>query len=244
MSDAFFQNLVLVLLRKARKLGLMMKMGLILLFVGWTAWLSAEEEAVAWTSLFDGETLAGWTKADGKEVAEGRWLAEKGVLTRQSLLAGDLYSAKEYGDFEFAFEWRISEGGNSGVKYRVARFGKALLGLEYQLLDDDKHPDGKNGGNRQTAALYDLKPARADKPLKPVGEWNQSRIMVKEGVVRHFLNGEEVMTLEIPSAEWKERFQKSKYAKNAGFGVNAKGRLMLQDHGDRVSFRKLQIREF
>jgi hypothetical protein len=125
----------------------------------------------------------------------------------------------------------------------VADFGGNLLGLEYQILDDDNHPDGRNGRDRQAAALYDLKPAIEGKPLEPVGEWNKSRIVVRDGEVSHFLNGEEVMKIEVPSAEWEKRFKESKYARTQGFGINQQGRLMLQDHHDEVSFRNLKIRE-
>lgn len=211
------------------------------------ALVNAAEKSPAeplWKPLFDGETLSGWTNAKGKEVKEGNWVAEDGILTRKSGGSGSLVTEKEFGDFEFAFEWKISEGGNSGVKYRVQNYGNQVLGLEYQILDDSKHPDGKNGGVRQTAALYDLKEANEQKKPNPVGEWNQSRILVKEGVVTHYLNGEEVMRLEIPSEEWEKRFKASKYKKNEGFGVNAQGRIMLQDHGNEVSFRELKIREF
>lgn len=223
----------------------MMKHGLFALMVASSFGMAEEksDEAV-WQSLFDGETLAGWTNGKGEAVEEGNWVAEGGELTRKSGGSGSLHSAKDYGDFDFSFEWKISEKGNSGVKYRLTKFDGKWLGLEYQVLDDTSHPDGKNGPIRQSAALYDLKPASEAKVLKAVGEWNQSRIMVKDGVVTHFLNGEEVVRLEIPSEEWKERFGKSKYKKTEGFGVNARGYLQLQDHGDVVSYRNLKIREF
>lgn len=184
-------------------------------------------DASEWQSLFDGETLTGWTNAKGESIEEGHWSAEDGVLTRLTRGSGHLYSVKQYGDFEFSFEWKISEEGNSGVKYRLAKFDEKWLGLEYQILDDEKHPDGKNGGIRQSAALYDLKPAKDGKKLSPVGEWNQGPIVVKAGVVSYFLNGEEVVRLEIPSEEWEKRFSESKYKKTEGFGVNAKGHLQL-----------------
>jgi len=202
-----------------------------------------KEDAKKWGSGFDGETLAGWTDAKGADVKEGKWSAEEGVLVRAAEGAGDLFSKLEYGDYEFSFEWKISEGGNSGVKYRVAAYGDQLLGLEYQLLDDDKHPDSKDEDHR-TAALYDLKVASDAKALNPVGEWNASRIVVRDGTLQHYLNGALVVEIKVPSAEWDERFAQSKYAKHKGFGTNAKGRLMLQDHGNEVSFRALKIREY
>lgn len=215
----------------------------LLFFAGFSA-ADEKKPAKDWELLFDGETLTGWTNSEGKPVEEGKWVAEGGVLSRKSLGAGSLFSAKEYRDFEFSFEWKISSQGNSGVKYRLANYDGKWLGLEYQILDDDGHPDGKNGPIRQAAALYDLKPPVEDKKLDPVGEWNQSRIVVKEGIVIHFLNGQEVVRLKIPSKEWETRFAKSKYQKTKGFGVNTKGFLQLQDHADDVAFRNLKIREF
>lgn len=204
---------------------------------------SKDSSQAEWVSLFDGKTLQGWQNGNGQPAKVGRWTIADGVLSRSEKGAGQLYSAKEYGDFEFSFEWNLSQGGNSGVKYRVQEIDGKMLGLEYQLLDDDNHVDNKNP-THLTAALYDLKTTIPDKPMNPIGEWNTSRIVVKEGLVQHYLNGTLVVELEIPSAEWEERFTKSKYRDAKGFGVNAKGRLMLQDHNDPVSFRNLKIREF
>lgn len=196
-----------------------------------------------WVSLFDGETLKGWTTGQGKELEEGGWTAEKGVLHLVGK-GGSIYSEKEYGDFEFRFEWKISEKGNSGVKYRVTKYGKNLLGPEYQVLDDEKHPDGKNGTKRQSAALYDILPADAEKKkLKPVGQWNQSRIVAKGMRLKHFLNGEKVIDLTVGSEEWKKLVVESKFKKEKAFAENAKGRLMLQDHSDPVWYRKLEVKE-
>ena len=198
-----------------------------------------EEE---WVSLFDGDTLAGWCNKDGQPVTEGKWTAEDGVLSRATKGAGDLYSAKMYGDFELAFDWKIETGSNSGVKYRVQKINGKMLGLEYQILDDQNHPDNKDR-DHQTAALYDLKSTIEGKPMKTVGEWNSSRIVVSKGLVQHFLNGTLVVEIQIPSQEWTQRFAKSKYKASEGFGLNEKGYLMLQDHRDPVSFRYLKIRK-
>ncbi|MDB4409132.1 DUF1080 domain-containing protein [Akkermansiaceae bacterium] len=138
----------------------------------------------------------------------------------------------------------MSEKGNSGVKYRVTKYGKNLLGPEYQVLDDDKHPDGKVGPNRQTASLYDILPADAGKKkLKPVGEWNQSSIVAKGNHLQHFLNGEKVIDLKVGSDEWKKLVGESKFKKQEAFAENAKGRLMLQDHSDPVWYRNLAVKE-
>ena len=201
-------------------------------------------QAGEWVSLFDGESLKGWTNGGGKAVEEGGWVAENGILYRKGK-GGSLFSEKEFADFEFRFEWKISEKGNSGVKYRVVKYdGGALLGPEYQVLDDDKHPDGKVGLNRQSAALYDILPADAEKKkLNMVGEWNTSRIVARGGHFQHFLNGEKVIDITVGSDQWKELIAQSKFKKSKGFAENAKGRLMLQDHSDPVWYRKLEIRE-
>ena len=210
-----------------------------------TSIASADEkpsEKSDWISLFDGETLAGWTDQKGKEKEEGKWTAENGVLFRAADGAGQLYSAEKFGDFEFSFEWKIEKGSNSGVKYRVQDIEGQMLGLEYQILDDENHPDSKKL-NHQTGALYDLKPTIGEKPLKPVGEWNTSIIKVEKGLVQHFLNGTLVVEMQIPSKEWDKAYAASKYKKYAGFGVNKTGHLLLQDHGDPVSFRDLKLRK-
>lgn len=202
----------------------------------------AQAESHPWTPLFDGETLTGWTNANGQAVKEGKWIAKNGILSRKANGAGDLYSAKKYQNFEFAFEWKIEKGSNSGVKYRVQKINGHMLGLEYQILDDENHPDGKDK-DRQTAALYDLKAPIDNKPLNPPGQWNSGRILVKDGHIQHFLNGTLVVEIQIPSEDWDTRFQASKYKVAPGFGVNPKGLLMLQDHRDPISFRNLRIRE-
>jgi len=175
--------------------------------------------------LSNGKDLSGWTDAAGKAPGEG-WKVEEGGVIHRAGKAGDLFTAKEYGDFELSFSWKVAAGGNSGVKYRMKEYaGKGLLGPEYQVLDDEKHPDAKVGPQRQSAALYDLVAAdAAAKRLKPPGEWNESRIVVR-------------------SDEWKAVHAKSKFKGVADFAANAKGRIMLQDHGDEVWFRGLMIRE-
>lgn len=207
-----------------------------------TAALTLTATSEEWTSIFDGETLKGWTTGNGKALEEGGWIAENGVLFRKNK-GGSIFSEKEYGDFEFRFEWKISEKGNSGVKYRVTKYDKQLLGPEYQVLDDAKHPDGKNGTKRQSAALYDILPADPEKKkLKLVGEWNTGRIVAKGMKLQHFVNGEKVIDLTVGSDEWKELIAKSKFKKTEGFAENPKGRLMLQDHSDPVWYRKLEVK--
>lgn len=212
---------------------------LAILIAGFSAQMQAEE---AWISLFDGESLTGWVTADGEVAKEGGWVAEDGVLARKKA-GGDLFSEKEYADFEFSWEWKISPKGNSGVKYRVEKFGEKYLGPEYQILDNE-HPDGKKTPKRQAAALYDLKGINDAAQAKPVGEWNQSRIVVDGKHFQHFLNGELAIDVTVGSDEWKEIFATSKFRATEGYAQNATGKLMLQDHGNPVWFRNLKIREF
>ncbi|MEM9080481.1 MAG: DUF1080 domain-containing protein [Verrucomicrobiota bacterium] len=222
--------------------GLMSRSAMRLMWV-WLVGLASVMAEEGWVSLFDGETLAGWTNGKGEAMAEGKWVAEGGLLHRKSLGAGSLFTEKEYGDFAMEFEWKISKGGNSGVKYRLQQIEGKWLGLEYQVLDDENFKGGEVKAEHEAAGLYDLK-APEGRDLKAVGEWNQARIEVKEGVVRHFLNGALVMELAIPGEEWEERFEKSKYRKAKGFGVNARGKIHLQDHGNQVWFRYLRIQEY
>ena len=190
------------------------------------------------------QDLSNWTTADGKPAGAG-WVAEKDGVLHRAGKSGDIYSAKEYTDFEFSWEWKIAPGGNSGVKYRVTAYpGKGNLGPEYQLLDDTKHPDAKVGPQRQTASLYDFVPAdAAAKKLNPPGEWNVSKVVVRGSKFEHWLNGAKVMEMDTSTDAWKAALAKSKFKGLAEFAQNKKGRIMLQDHGDEVWFRNLSIRE-
>jgi len=192
--------------------------------------------------LFDGKDLSAWQTGDGKAVAAG-WEVKDGTLHRGGK-GGDIFSKKEYGDFELDLEWRIAEGGNSGIKYRVAQFGRSWLGPEYQVLDDDKHPDGKlREGRRVTGALYDVFPVNGLKVVERPGEWNHTRIVARGSKVQHWLNGYKVLDYDTTSEDWKREIGLSKFAKNEGFGMNAKGRIMLQDHNDEVWYRAITVRE-
>ncbi|HEX2750709.1 MAG TPA: DUF1080 domain-containing protein [Verrucomicrobiales bacterium] len=195
-------------------------------------------------SLFDGKDLKGWTGADGKPLKSG-WVVEEGGVLHRASKGGDLYSEKEYGDFEFSFEWKIAPGGNSGVKYRVMAYDKkGNLGPEYQLLDDSKHPDAKVGPQRQTASLYDfVAPDPKAKKLNPPGEWNTSKIVVRGTKFEHWLNGAKVVEMDTATDAWKAAHAKSKFKDVPEFAKNAKGRIMLQDHGDETWFRNLTIKE-
>lgn len=193
--------------------------------------------------LSDGKTFDGWVKADGSAVAadDKGWEVADGVIHRKGK-SGDIYTAKEYSDFEFEWDWKISSGGNSGVKYRVTLYGKELLGPEYQMIDDEKHSDGKLLTHK-TACIYDMFPTIENKPVKPVGEWNHSKLVVKGGKFEHWLNGTKVAECDTSTPAWKEAVAKSKFKNKTDWALNPKGKIMLQDHGDEVWFRNLTIKE-
>lgn len=192
-------------------------------------------------SLFDGKSLAGWSAAGGKEPGPG-WKIEDGVLVLDGV-GGNLLSDKEYTNFEFEWEWKIAEAGNNGVKYWVTQVGgKEWLGIEYQMLDDQKHPDSKNGAKRLTASFYDIQAPAVKTPVNPPGQWNASRIVAKDGKLQHWLNGVLVGEADTTSADWQAKIAESKFKSKVGFAPG-KGRIMLTDHKDKTWFRNLRIKE-
>ncbi len=195
--------------------------------------------------LFNGKDLSGWTTVDGKPMTAAGWVADKDGVLHRAAKGGDLYTAKEYADFEFSWEWKIAPGGNSGVKYRIIPYEKkGPIGPEYQLLDDEKHADAKVGPQRQSASLYDFTPPDAKlKKLNPPGEWNTSKVVVRGTKFEHWLNGAKVLEMDTSSDAWKAAHAKSKFRDVPTFAQNLKGRIMLQDHGDEVWFRNLTIKE-
>ena len=191
--------------------------------------------------LFDGESLQGWTTENGKPPQKG-WVAANGTLYRMGS-GGNIFTTDEYGDFVLDLDWKISSGGNSGIKYRVVKYGNSLLGPEYQVLDDDKHPDGKlRQGRRKSAALYDLYVCNDNKHLEPVGEWNHARIIARGSQIEHWLNGQRVLAYDTASDDWKQQVAGSKFSGQKHFAENPRGRIMLQDHGDEVWYRNILLR--
>ena len=167
----------------------------------------------------------------------------------ESRAGGDIVSNKSYAAFELTADFRLTPGANSGIKYYVdTELNKAegsAIGLEFQLLDDERHPDAKAGrdGNRTLASLYDLVPAAAGKKQKPIGEWNQARIVSNGKHVEHWLNGAKVLEYERGSQAFRGLVAASKYKVWPAFGEQPSGPILLQDHGNRVSFRNLKIRQ-
>jgi hypothetical protein len=205
--------------------------------------LTAEEKAAGWKLLFDGRSLAGWRTYGSTNKPGDGWKAEDGLLKKlKGVRGGDIITEQKFGDFELSWEWRIDTGGNNGVKYLVTEERKGAPGHEYQMIDDDGHPDGKLGPKRQTASFYEVLPPAADKPLKKPGEWNQSRIVIQSQRVEHWLNGAKVLEYTLGSPEVKAGIAASKFKNAAGFGEKIDGHLMLTDHQDECWFRNLKIR--
>lgn len=217
--------------------------------------LTKEEKEEGWTLLWDGKSSNGWRGASKENFPEDGWEMKDGVLKvlesggGESTHGGDIVTIKKYSNFELQIDFKLTKGANSGIKYFVIdglnKGVGSAIGLEYQLLDDTEHPDAKNGvgGNRTLASLYDLIPS--DKSVKPKapGQWNHARILVNKTHVEHWLNGNKVVEFERGSQIYKALVQKSKYAKYPDFGEAAEGHILLQDHGNTVSFKNIKIRE-
>jgi len=206
--------------------------------------LTAEEQAAGWKLLFDGKSLQGWRLYNKKEAPGAGWRVEDRLLKKLAKQrGGDIVTEKTYTDFDLTWEWRIAAGGNNGLKYLVTEARPSAPGHEYQMIDDTGHPDGKLGPKRQTASFYEVLPPAADKSLKPVGEWNASRVLIRGDHVEHWLNGAKVLEYELGSDAVKAGVAASKFKNAAGFGTKIAGHIMLTDHGDECWFRNVKIRE-
>jgi hypothetical protein len=175
-----------------------------------------------------------------EEVGSG-WSMSDGTLHFDGTKSGDVITKQEFENFVLEFEWKISEAGNSGVMYRVSLGDRQayLSGPEYQVLDDAKHQDGKLKSH-SAGALYALY-VPINKTLKPVGQWNSSKIVLDGNKVEHWLNGLKVVEAELGSDDWKEKVAASKFKDWEKFGKNAKGHIAFQDHGDPVWYRNIKI---
>lgn len=226
-----------------------------------TSELTPAERSAGWTMLFDGRSFDGWRGLGQATVPARHWTIENGTIRKiasgsvavqadgQPSEGGDLMSVGTWRDFELAWDWKISVGGNSGVKYNVSEElstavapPHAAKGFEYQMLDDARHSDGKQAIHR-TAALYDLVPAPDDKPVRPVGEWNHSVIRLVGNHGEHWLNGRKVVEYDLGSPEMTAALARSKYAPWRWFAERRAGHIVLQDHGDEAFFRDIRIRE-
>lgn len=224
--------------------------------------LSPEEMSQGYSLLWDGKTTAGWRGAQKEYFPEKIWSIIDGELIvgagsgAESSNGGDIVTEKEFAAFDLQFEFKLTDTANSGVKYYVTEREKnsgSAIGLEYQILDDDKHPDAKAGsiGNRTLSSLYDLIPAapglnpqapRRDK--LPIGEWNRGRIVsYPDGKVEHWLNGWKMVEYQRGTPIYNALVARSKYKQWENFGMAPKGRILLQEHGTKVSFRSIKIKE-
>lgn len=205
--------------------------------------LTKAEKKDGWRLLFDGKTTAGWRGFNQSTFPGQGWVVEDGTLKHQAKGGGgDVITVDRFTDFDLRFQWRVATGANSGVKYFINEERGQPIGHEYQVIDDATHADALRGGKWQTASLYDLFPPQ-DKMLRPVGEWNESRIFVEGKHVEHWLNGKKVLAYELESSELKAAIAGSKFKNVAGFGTKFKTPILLQDHGDEVAYRSLKIRE-
>jgi hypothetical protein len=216
--------------------------------------LTPREQKDGWTLLWDGQTTAGWRGARLASFPERGWVIEDGVLAvvetggGEAAAGGDIVTVDELENFELIVEYNITKGANSGIKYFVdTALNKgegSSIGCEFQILDDENHPDAKAGvnGNRKNAGLYDLIPPRNIR-FNGVGEWNRARVVVRGRHVEHWLNGFETVEYERGTQIWRALVDHNKYRVWPSFGEAPKGHILLQDHGNRVSFRSVKIRE-
>ena len=217
--------------------------------------LSAQEKAAGWKLLFDGVSSKGWVGAYKTSFPEKGWVIKDGVITvmpsggAESNNGGDIVTTEEFSAFDLTFDFKLTPGANSGVKYFVtlseANKGSAI-GLEYQVLDDTLHPDAKMGrnGNRTLASLYDLIKAEKQKRfIRQPGNWNTGRVIVyPNNHVEHYLNGVKVLEYERGSQAYRDLVAISKYKVWPAFGEAKAGHILLQDHGNEVSFRSIKIK--
>ena len=219
-----------------------------------TAPATAQNDDDGWTSLFDGETLAGWHKygGDGEEIGSA-WKIMDGAIHLdvsdkddwQTANGGDIVSDESFANYELELEWKIGECGNSGIIYNVQETEDYpypwMTGPEMQILDNTCHPDAEIVTHR-AGDLYDIQSVREEN-VKPAGEWNKVKLVVTPGRVEHWLNGVQQVVYANTGDDWKAMIADSKFKDMENWGMFTEGRISLQDHGDPVWFRNIRIRE-
>src|SRR5882724_1306939 len=228
--------------------------------------LTAQENAGGWRLLWDGKTTDGWRSPKSDEFPVNSWSMTDGVLTvdpgstngeAEAQSGGDIITRERFSNFELTADFKTTPGCNSGIKIFVqpsispidkvtgkpAGVGSAI-GLEYQILDDERHPDAKLGhdGDRKLGAFYDVMPPGSNKHVNPIGEWNHARIISRGQHVEHWLNGEKILEYDRSSAAFDQAVAMSKFKNIPGFGKWADGHILLQEHGSQVSFRNIKLR--
>ncbi len=216
--------------------------------------LTKNEKKEGWTLLWDGKTTDGWRGARSQEFPKKGWAIEDGVLKvnkadgAESANGGDIVTRRMYKNFILSVDFKFVAGANSGIKYFVNpdlnKGAGSAIGCEFQILDDDKHPDAKAGvkGNRKLGALYDLIPAPDNKPVNKE-DWNTAVIKVEGTHVEHWLNGVKLLEYERNNQMWNALVAYSKYKVWPNFGNPEEGHILLQDHGDEVWFKNIKIKE-
>lgn len=228
-----------------------------LLFFGISCSNASEEEAMnsadhmdGWVALFDGKSLDGWRGYNGVDM-EGVWVVEDGILHLVGRPKGsphvNIITEARYDDFDLRFDWKVEAGTNSGVMFHVGEGPKQpyLTGPEYQVLDNFGFRSGKGlpvGPVEHSASHYGIEAAVSDE-TKPIGEWNKGRIVVMGNHVEYWLNGVKTTEYEMHSPEWKEQVANAKFSKWKDYAALGEGHIGLQDHGHRVWFRNLKIKE-
>ena len=206
--------------------------------------LTDEEKKEGWTLLFDGKTTNGWRSFKKSTFPEKGWAVEDGWLHCLGTGGGEIITDKQFTDFEFQWEWKLSQRGNSGVKYFVTEQRERPLGHEYQLIDENNEPDAKQGsGKRVTGSFYDVIKPGIETTKLPVGAINSSRIVVRGNHVEHYLNTWKILEYECGSEDLKKALAQSKFKDTADFGKKIKAHILLQDHHTEIWFRNIKIRE-
>lgn len=202
--------------------------------------LTGAEKAQGWALLFDGESLAGW-RGYRRDAAPEGWQAVDGTLARVGR-GGDLVTVEQFADFELRFDWRVEEGGNSGVMFRVAEGDGPTwhTGPEFQILHNAGHRDGR-APVTSAGSNYALH-APARDATRPVGTWNTARLVVRGARVEHWMNGQRLLAYELGGPDWERRVRASKFAAVPRYGREPRGHIAIQDHGDPVAFRNIKIR--
>ncbi|MFC1490283.1 family 16 glycoside hydrolase [Candidatus Latescibacterota bacterium] len=216
--------------------------------------LTDEEKKLGWRLLWDGKTTEGWRSLKSENFPNKGWVIENGEFIVDGVGRGrpqglDIISNERFSNFELMVDFKTTTTCNSGIKYLVQTDAPrtvlgSVVGLEFQILDDDTHPDSNAGrdGNRKLGSLYDMIPAPVTKNVNPIGEWNTARIIVNGTHVEHWLNGEKIIEYDSDSQAYRDYVALSKYSIVPGFGEWPDGHIFLQEHGDMVSFRNIKIR--